>query len=327
MKTLPDTLKNLVNLLNDGNFHDGNRLGEQLNMSRAGVWKWIKILQAHNIDLSVDKHKGYRLKKPYILLDKRKIQKNLTTLNKKSIALQVFASIDSTNEFFKTYDFNGKHVYAVCVAEEQTQGHGRLQREWFSPFAENIYCSLCYELNQDISQLAGLSLVVSLVIMQTLNQISNSHDFKIKWPNDVLYQNQKIAGNLIEIHAQSHDLAKVIIGIGLNVNMDKCLHIKKPYTSLFTIYQQTFDRNLIIAQLINHLITTLNQFHERGFSAFQKEFEKQNVLQHREVELIHLQQTFVGEVKGVTAQGHIILRLKNGKIKHFTAGDCSLRRF
>ena len=107
----------------------------------------------------------------------------------------MFAEIDSTNNFLKTLN-----EAALCIAEKQTLGKGRMGRIWHSPFGQNIYLSLSKVFYQDVSSLAGLSIAVSISCINAIKEFFGIENlFKIKWPNDGLYDDKKFMGILVEV--------------------------------------------------------------------------------------------------------------------------------
>src|SRR5437870_2649294 len=96
---LSPSLAKLVTLLNDGEYHDGTTLGDELNMTRSAVWKLIKKLESYDVKIDSIKGKGYALQEPLILFNKNIITKHLT----KPIDMDVFESVDSTNEYLKRF--------------------------------------------------------------------------------------------------------------------------------------------------------------------------------------------------------------------------------
>ena len=123
------------------------------------------------------------------------------------------------------------------------QGVGRFARHWHAPFADNLYFSMSHTFEHDISQLSGLSLVVGLTTLQTISSFGVD-DLQVKWPNDVLYKGQKLSGNLLEISAEAHHLARVIISIGINVNMahNTSCAINQPWCSMQQITGDLIDK-------------------------------------------------------------------------------------
>jgi BirA family transcriptional regulator, biotin operon repressor / biotin---[acetyl-CoA-carboxylase] ligase len=129
----------------------------------------------------------------------------------------VFESIDSTSTFLKKITPKQKPI--ICLSEQQTQGRGRFNRPWHSPFGENIYLSLLVPIRKKLHQLSGLSLVVGLSMLHALKSYMQNHHLYIKWPNDIFYEDKKLAGNLIEVHSENAQACYLIIGVGINVNM------------------------------------------------------------------------------------------------------------
>ncbi len=363
IKKLNANLVKVVSILNDGGtYHDGTTIGEKLRMTRSAVWKTIKKLEHYAIKIDSIKGKGYALLEPLILLDKNKIKKNVfneitnsssrgrpglkhagagrgdpengltrpaknaglaMTASVEKIDISIFESIDSTNDYLKSFK-QAKEI-KICIAEQQTLGRGRLSREWYSPFGKNIYLSCYYSFQKDVSELSGLSLVTSLAIINTLKSYGMNDHLYVKWPNDIIYLNKKLAGGLIEIQAETHGISHAIIGLGLNVNMMNDEHaISQAWTSMQKILGKYIDRNELSARLIMNLLVYLQQFNARGFSPFMNEWVKTDCLTNQWVTVKNINQKIEGKVTGINEQGHLLLRLENGKVRAFSSGDTSI---
>ena len=237
MKSLNQTLVKVTELLSDGQYHDGTSIGNQLNITRAAVWKVIKKLEQYNVPLTSSKGKGYQLELPLTLLDPDKIK---SKLRHRAIEIDVVEKVASTNDYLKQFMEKNKKI-RVCLAEMQTQGKGRLDRQWYSPFGENIYLSMLCPFDKDLSELSGLSLVASLAICRALESMIDfkNHQLKVKWPNDILVNQRKLAGMLIEVQAESNRSCQVVIGVGINVNMLKNIEsINTTSLDIFTKYHR-----------------------------------------------------------------------------------------
>jgi BirA family biotin operon repressor/biotin-[acetyl-CoA-carboxylase] ligase len=325
MQQNSDTLIKMVSLLNDGQYHDGTSLGAKLHITRAAVWKIIKKLEQYNISFTSTKGKGYMLQEPLILLNAKTIQSALT---QKNIEVECLEKVDSTNQYLKKHLNDNKKI-RVCLAETQTAGRGRLSRQWHSPFAKNIYLSLLYPWQQDISALSGLSLVISLALCRAIENISGlTNEITIKWPNDLLINGKKLAGSLIEIQAESNGFCQAIIGIGINVNMKEATHdeINQQWTSLQSVTDQYYDRNLLCSEIINQVVAYLEQFSHHDLSYFQEEWNKRDYLQNKSVSLLSGKDKYSGVAAGIDKQGHLILTLDNGQMQHFSSGDTTLMK-
>lgn len=312
-------LKALLDLLADGLPHDGNALGEQLGLTRAAIWKMIQKLQGLGVSVESVRGQGYVLSEPLVLLDAADIKAGL----KSRVDLTLFESIASTNDFLLTAPRS--RVPSVCIAEMQTAGRGRLGRAWVSPFGRNIYLSLRFHFQKDISELSGLSLMVSLSILSALKSLGLS--LRVKWPNDVVCEQGKLSGTLIELKAESNGGCEAVIGIGVNVNLPakSVKGITQAWTSLQQLTGQIHDRHALITNLINVLLADLKQFEADGFQAFQTEWMQHDYYAKKMVRLSFGSSAVIGVALGVNPLGHLLLQLSNGKTQAFASGDVSLQ--
>ena len=314
-----NNLVRVIQILNDGEYHDGNTLSKQLKITRAAVWKLIKKLKQYDVLIEAIKGKGYILREPFTLLDADQIQQKLKN---EKIQIHIFESLTSTNDYLKT--LKRKQDIIICLAEQQTKGRGRFNRHWHSPFGKNIYLSCLYPFQKDLSELAGLSLVTSLAVLETLKTYAVPSIF-VKWPNDVLVQNKKCSGNLIEVQAETNGVSDAIIGIGMNVNrMADEASISQEWTSIQKATGKYIDRNECVVRLIQSLMTYLKRMEQHGFSSFVEEWVRQDLLTNKIITLKNLDQSIQGKVKGVNAQGYLLLQLHDGSERIFSSGEASI---
>lgn len=326
MKTLSQNVQKLVQILSDGDYHTGSNLGNALGISRSAVWKIIGQLQDFGIPIDKHKAKGYRLPHRLSLLSEATIRQQLSEFLNHQFEFTLYSITDSTNARLKATSCAPNDKVDVLLAEQQTQGRGRFNRHWHSPFGSNIYLSSRWTFAKDVSQLSGLSLIVSLAIAKALKNYC-AQDFKIKWPNDILHQGQKLAGALIEITAESNGLATLIIGIGLNANMTECPHdMGQDWTSLQRITKTYHDRNQIIAQILEQLYHYLQTFTHNSFENYIKEWQSFDYLYGQKICLHHHQNTYQGVAKGINQHGNLLIELPNGNIKAFSSGDTTLHQ-
>lgn len=286
-----------------------------------------------------------------VLLDENLIRQ---VLNSKSFPLKdlrfhLFSSINSTNQFLK--ELITQDPLTVCCAETQTQGRGRENRTWFSPYAENIYCSSLWKLDCDFYQLSGLSLVVGLAILACFKEVCPNVDLKLKWPNDIFWKNKKLGGILIEItenfnhfnrikHIREQQSSiranlnhaslnkNIIIGIGLNINTDTSLQSlinkEKSWCSLYAITGKQFDRNFILGNLIYQLDKYINQFLSTGFSYFMKEWKDADFLYGKTIASLQGTKIIKGKAWGVNPLGQLSVEDEQGQFHFLTSGDTSV---
>ncbi len=322
MKKLKHNFYKLVSILNDCEFHDGTALGAELGISRAAVWKMIKKLQNYQIQVDSVKAKGYRFQEALYLLDEKQIKKSLTH---KKINLNVFEEIDSTSSFLKPYIFQ-KNIQ-VCVAEKQTLGRGRFNREWHSPFGENLYVSLLIPLNCHFQQLQGLSTALSLLIAKSIEASFVIPDtLSLKWPNDIYCGNAKLGGCLTEIQAESNSLCGIIVGIGINVNMleaqDKSF--KQPWSSIRKLNSLNNDRNILCIHLINAFTDYFKDLQNIEFKCLRSEYNQRDYLRNKIIKIKANNAIYKGKMLGLDDMGNLQLKLSNGSVMIFSSGDATL---
>lgn len=314
MRSYQNPLK-LIEILADGNFHSGEELASDFGITRAGINKYIKVLREWGIELSSIQGKGYSLKIPMDLFNKSKIDQYYQADSR----VEILPIIDSTNQYMldKIPDLKSGDC---CIAEFQSKARGRRGRQWFSPFGTNLYFSMYWRLEQGIAAAMGLSLVVGIVVTQALRELSGQ-DIKVKWPNDLYLNDQKLAGILVELAGKTGDCAHVVIGIGVNLNMtnpDPNI-VNQKWANLGNI-----NRNLLVAKIAKTLRENLEKFEKNGLAFFIDDWNHLDNFIHRPVKLLIGDDVIRGVAKGINDQGALLLE-QNGKIQAYVGGEISLR--
>ena len=315
-------MSTLLELLKDGRFHSGQALGQALGVSRSAIWKQLQLLE---VELGLVIHKvrgrGYQLATPITLLSSAEIGRS--SISSGSWDIRILDSIDSTNAQALRSIEEGSVAPFLVLAERQTVGRGRRGRKWVSPFAENIYYSLVLRMDGGLRQLEGLSLVVGLAVMHTLREYGIP-GAGLKWPNDVLVGQKKVAGILLELVGDPADVCHVVLGIGINVNMQSAEEIDQEWTSVRLESGKVIDRNQLVARLNEVLVSYLERHRLNGFSAIQGEWEQGHLWQGRAVSLIAGVNKIDGVVLGIDRQGALRLSVE-GEEKTYSGGELSLR--
>jgi BirA family biotin operon repressor/biotin-[acetyl-CoA-carboxylase] ligase len=314
---LSSTTLGLLNILNDGQRHAGTEIAKALGISRMAIWKVVQRLKTYNIEIKSE-HLGYRLENPLFLLEKSKIQKHLH----KDVTLDIFESLPSSNDYLK--NLTSTTSPHICLVEHQTNGRGRLGRSWASPFGRNIYCSMSYVFKKDISEMAGLSLVVGILTAKALETVDQRFKPHLKWPNDIYLEGKKVGGILIDLIAEANGTCKAILGIGLNVNM-KGIPLKdvENWICLEELVDKTLDRNQVVGEIINSLFKGMETFASQGLVSFLPDWKRLDFLDNKKVTLTSGQEVHSGIAKGISPQGYLTLELPQG-LKQFSYGDTRL---
>lgn len=308
----------ILKALSQGGFHSGEELGEQLGVSRAAVSKHIKGIQEWGVDIFRVQGKGYQLAKPMQLLEQEVLNNALTT------PVELIPIIDSTNQYLLDRVDNLESG-SVCLAEYQAKGRGRRGREWVSPFGSNLYLSMFWRLDAGMAAAMGLSLVVGVAIVEALEEIGLK-GVKLKWPNDLYYQDRKLAGILVEMSGQAGAAANLVIGMGMNLMMSESTEgITQPWASLSEVAEsQEIDRNQLAISMIKTLHNALADYEMQGMSGFVERWNRLDNFLGRPIKLIMGPREVTGIAKGINEQGAVLLETEQG-IESYIGGEISLR--
>lgn len=200
-----------------GQHISGERIAEELSVSRAAVWKAIDLLRKSGHEIEAVNHRGYRLKSESDLLTEYGIYAALEQ-RWRDIPVTVYPVIDSTNRAAKAAASEGAPHGSVILSEEQTAGRGRRGRSFYSPAKTGIYMSVVLrpqEMGMDAQRITMAAAVAVCRALQSTLHISA----QIKWVNDIFWNGRKVCGILSEavLDLESRQVESVVVGIGLNV--------------------------------------------------------------------------------------------------------------
>jgi BirA family biotin operon repressor/biotin-[acetyl-CoA-carboxylase] ligase len=245
--------------------------------------------------------------------------------------LTVLGETDSTNSALLRLPAELRHAHAI-IAESQTGGRGRRQRQWHSPPGGNIYLSLGWQFEPERMQsvgaaLSSLPLVVAVSLCQSLDTLGlDGHG--IKWPNDIVAGGKKLAGVLVEMQSSGEGPLLAIIGVGLNVDMPGGSEpeIERPWTDLRRLVAERVpDRNTIAAGLIDGLMSALKQFSTSGLAPYREEWERRDVLAGKRVHVEQAGEVREGRAKGIDADGALRVISVDGESLLINSGEVSVR--
>jgi BirA family biotin operon repressor/biotin-[acetyl-CoA-carboxylase] ligase len=236
--------------------------------------------------------------------------------------VEIVNIIDSTNnEVYRRLAAGEPPPFGVA-AEQQSAGKGRRGRPWVSPFGQNIYYSVVTEL-QGLQQLEGLSLTAGVAVIDALKAVGVT-TAGLKWPNDVIIDDRKVAGVLVELHGDLSEYCRAVIGIGINVNMRETAAVDQPWTSLRNATGNNFNRSEVLLQLTKSLGACLELHACSGFQALKDRWEDMHVWAGREVILSSGAQITRGIALGVDRRGALRMQTSCGE-QIFSGGELSLR--
>lgn len=317
--------QHILKLLSDGQFHSGEAIAQEVNLSRTAVAGHIAQLSDWGLDVFKVKGKGYRLERPITLLNADKIKKQLH--ESRLAVVEVESVLASTNTQLKKRIAGAQYDLAdgdVVLAEVQTDGRGRRGRSWLAPVGGSLTFSMYWRFPEGYQSMSGLSLLVGLAVCDGLQKMG-VNDAQLKWPNDVYLNGRKLAGILIEVEGQIGATAHCVIGVGLNVSMpDGQYDVGQPYTDIEGYLGHVPDRNSLAASIIGALWRYLPKFSEQGFAPFIEHWQALDLYAEKRIVLQMGEKRFVGVDRGVDASGALLVETQDG-ISRFHGGEVSLR--
>ncbi|WP_020211053.1 bifunctional biotin--[acetyl-CoA-carboxylase] ligase/biotin operon repressor BirA [Gilvimarinus chinensis] len=318
-------LMQLLRILADGNYHSGEELGERLSMSRTAVWKQLKKLPELGVELQSGRGQGYCLPGGLELFQRERLLKEAEPWQGD---LQLELVLDSTNAQLMTRSANVKSG-TVCIAEQQTAGRGRRGRAWVSPFGQNIYLSMLWQFEGGASSLEGLSLAVGVCVAEVLEGLG-LNGVTLKWPNDVLVDQRKLAGVLLEMTGDPAGVCQVVVGVGVNWRMPigAAQNIDQPWVDVSHLAEEQgvsgVSRNAVAGRLIAALSSMLTEFSSVGFSGFRQRWLSRAAFVGRSVAVSTAKETSSGVLLGVDEAGALLLDVAGG-VQRYYGGEVSLR--
>ncbi|MGZ3513622.1 MAG: biotin--[acetyl-CoA-carboxylase] ligase [Thermodesulfobacteriota bacterium] len=303
-------------------FLSGEEISRRLKVSRTAVWKRIQRLRTLGYEIEASTRAGYRLIRSADLLTPSEIK---PILNTKWIGKRIhyFQTLDSTNSKAYELALKGAEEGEVIIAESQEKGKGRLGRQWFSPPFLNVYVSLILRPKIPPHQASLVTLMAAVATADAIRNFSGLIPL-IKWPNDILLGDRKVAGLLNEIHSEVDQIHFVILGIGINLNVDEEMfskEIRKVATSLKIETGQAVSRKDFLRSLFLELERWYAMFSEEGSTLILKAWRDRAHIKGKQVKVTSFGEKLVGRAIDVDSDGALLLETEDGTRKRVVAGD------
>lgn len=237
--------------------------------------------------------------------------------------LEIFPCIASTNTELcnraKLASIDG----VALLAETQTAGRGRRGRGWLSPFAQNIALSVGLQLNSTASAIQPLSLVVGLLVLDSMRSLG-VNNLALKWPNDILLDGAKLGGILIELVTATQPV-ELVVGIGINIGAHASIQSRVDI-DVAELRSQVRGkiRNRLTALILNNLHAGCREFESHGFSRFLEQWERNDYYRGKNVVISMPAETIEGVDVGLGLDGSLLVQT-DGRVRQIVAGEVSLR--
>jgi len=318
----------LERLRNAKGGYSGQRLSDKLGVTRTQIWKHVETLRQHGYRIQGEPGDGYRLTQSPDRLYPEEILGGLGT---RWLARQIdyFDEIDSTNRVAFDRGREGEGAGYTAIAEQQTAGRGRLGRSFFSPAYRNLYTSILLRPTLSTAEAPTLIHAAAVGCANAIAKtLEDEASVEIKWPNDILLGGLKTCGILMEMSAEATRLDFAILGVGVNLNVERSEfpeEFRMRATSLRSHTGQSVDRKQFARTLYAELENAFDVHDQGGFEAIRPAYEARFRMIGEKVRVQDLDGSLCeGTVRGVATDGALELKTESGQVEHLLAGDVTL---
>jgi BirA family biotin operon repressor/biotin-[acetyl-CoA-carboxylase] ligase len=291
-----------------GTYTSGQTLSQQLGISRVSIWKHIQGLKQYGYVIE-SSPMGYRLiSSPDLLLPYE-----FPVLEER---IHYLPKVGSTMDVARELAKNGAEGGTIVIAEAQTRGRGRLSRQWLSPEG-GIYFTIVLRPIISPAYAPRINLMAAVAVASTIRKLYGLKA-EVKWPNDVLIAGRKVCGILAEMDAEMDVVRFVNVGIGINANVTI-----PEFAEHATSLKDLLGREICRKELLRELLEEIERRQARlmGTELLQ-EWRKLSLTLNRDVRVVSVDEEVRGRAIDIDATGALVMKIKDGSLKHILAGDC-----
>ena len=306
----------------------GAQLSQELGVTRAAIWARIEDLRSLGYDIEASPHRGYRLLNAPNVLHADDLISRLGATQVIGRDIRVFQETTSTNDVIEKLARDGVKEGVVVFAESQTKGRGRLGRRWLSPAKRGLWFSVLLRPDLRPQEVTRLT-VASATALRRAIELQTGLKPEIKWPNDILISGSKVAGILTELSAELDRIKYLILGIGVNVNLnpgDFPAELRRLATSLKAELGQPVSRPELAVAILRELDHDYARIDPGQFAALADEWEEHGATIGREVVIRTGDRQIRGRAESLGDDGELLLRTIHGHLERITGGDVTLEK-
>jgi BirA family biotin operon repressor/biotin-[acetyl-CoA-carboxylase] ligase len=306
----------------------GADLSRKLGISRAAIWARIEALRGLGYDIEASPHLGYRLVSAPDLLHADDLLSRLGTTRIVGRDIRVFERTTSTNDLIARLARDGIREGAVVFAESQSRGRGRLGRLWISPPRKGLWFSILLRPDLPPQSATQLTVAAATALARAV-ALQTRLVPEIKWPNDILIRGRKVAGILTELTAELDHVKEVVLGIGVNVNLDAAElphDLRRTATSLKIESGQAVDRAELAVAVLRELDGDYERIRRGQFELVAGEWQQRCGTLGREVSIRIGDRVIRGRAESLDAEGALLLRTQHGRLERILGGDVTMEK-
>jgi BirA family biotin operon repressor/biotin-[acetyl-CoA-carboxylase] ligase len=295
---------------------------------RAAVWARIHDLRSLDYNIQASPHLGYRLLSSPDALHADDLISRLGEAKVIGRDIRVFRETPSTNDLIDKCARDGLKEGIVIFSESQSKGRGRLGRKWISPAKKGLWFSILLRpplRPQETTQLT----VLSATALRRAIEMQTGLRIEIKWPNDILVREKKVAGILTELYAELDRVNYVILGIGVNVNLaasDFTPEVRKVATSLQIEMGKPVSRPELAVNILRELEQDYTRLRDGDFAQVADEWERHCTTIGQEIVIRAGEGRLRGVAESLGDDGALLLRSEHGHLERVMGGDVTVDR-
>lgn len=310
-------------LKDQDDFISGEKLSDRFDMTRANIWKYINTLKEEGYLIESVPRRGYKLVSSPDILSKGEV---LPLLKTKYMGrdLYYFKTLDSTNNKAKELEEDLKEG-SIIISEEQTKGRGRMGRTWISPNEKGIYTSIFLEPKGSPGDIGPLTLMGAGAVSKALD--SYGVKSSIKWPNDIIVNNKKVGGILTEMSSELNKINHIIMGIGLNVSLDKEDIDEDLRSKVTSLKLEGYDlvRKELLAKILEEFEVLYDEFKNTSSISKTIDIVDSRLLgRDTRVRLISGPRIEEGLLVGLSPRGELLVEVDKEGLRNISSGEISL---
>lgn len=241
--------------------------------------------------------------------------------------IDVFSEIESTNSYLLDQPGPRAGLLHVAIADQQTAGRGRLANRWASPKGAGLYLSIACTFEKLPENLPAMSLAVGVAVADALAALGVA-DVRLKWPNDVILNDGKLGGILLEIGKRSGAATTIVIGIGINIQTRAAIEDQTASIGRVADLAEATDtppsRNQLAATIIAQVSEAVALYSRDGLGPFVGRWSDRDWLKDKAVAVETDESSVSGFVKGLAEDGALLLE-GAGKIRRVVSGSVRLQ--
>ncbi len=312
---------------NRGIFISGAELAVKLSVSRNAVWKAVKSLQDEGYEITAVTNKGYCLNDETDILSVQSIAKHLGE-ESGHFNIEVFKTLDSTNNMLKSLAASGEPEGKVVISEEQTAGKGRISRSFYSPAGTGLYLSLLLRPCFSPEESSYITSAAAAAVARAIETVSGC-EAKIKWVNDIYCNGKKVCGILTEasMNLETGGLEYAVLGIGVNVNPPKQGFPEEISDIASSVFERGMNTGDIRNRLAAEILDNFWQYYKKlGQKTFLREYRDRSMIVGHEILVLHGSSSKKAMALGIDDSCHLIVEYEDGSQENLSSGEISIRR-